>query len=224
MKTVKTTKATTATSKVSIVNLIGAYIASLSGLESAKGGVSVNAASLAQGLDALTSNWSEIKWGKSFPNKDAITKEQLAKVASDIETTQSVVKELVLFYFTYTENCKALGIDPSAGFQTLKRASIGYMGDEKRATHPERVAAREAAPKVEKEPKPAVKKEPSVNELPLQEAVTNNPSLAKTALTQIIAGLTTCAKLRKANKVGTDQLKSLIESLQDSLELALAVK
>jgi hypothetical protein len=85
--------------------------------------------------------------------------------------------------------------------------------------HPDVVAAQ-----VAKSATPKVAKEPGLRDLPLQDAITNNPALAKTALGQILAGLKTCANLRKGLKVNTDAIRELISALEDALAIANGVK
>jgi len=225
MTTTKATKATkavktTTTTAVNLDVLLTLYLESLSGLESAKAGTMNTARPIALAFDQLGTGWSlAIKWGKSFPTLDSMTSDKLAKVASDTGLTVSKVKTVAMFRMSLVDQCKVKGIKADQAWQNIQRHSSGYTGS--KPMHPEVVAAQ-----VAKESKPAAKvaKEPAINEMPLQDAVKNNPALAKTALTQMIAGLKTCAKLRKVNKVGTDQLKELIASLEEALELSLTVK
>ena len=180
-KTVKST----ATTAVNLDVLLTLYLESLSGLESAKAGTMNTARPIALAFDQLGTGWSlAIKWGKSFPTLDSMTAEKLAKVASDTGLTLAKVKTVAMFRISLVDQCKVKGIKADQAWQNIQRHSSGYTGS--KPMHLDVVAAQ-----VAKSATPKVAKEPGLRDLPLQDAITNNPALAKTALGQILAGLKT---------------------------------
>jgi hypothetical protein len=220
------TTTTTATANVTLSGLFDIHMTALKSVTSAAKKTGKTAAAIAAEMDSASTLWSSVKWGKVFKNQDALTCENLAKVASDLDCTSSQVKEMGKCIIEFRAYCKGKQIGADQAVQDLARQSIGYTGS--RPRHPEVVAKAKKEAEDKKaaggKKKRATKKEKAINELPLQDAVSNNPALAKTSIAQIIAGLTTCAKLRKVNKVKTDDLKELIAALEEALEIAMQVK
>jgi len=223
------TTATTATANVTLSGLFEVHMTALKSVTSAAKKTEKTAAAIAAEMDGTSTLWSSVKWGQVFKNEDSMTTDKLAKVASDLDCHSSQVKEMGKCLIECRAYCKEKKIGADQAVQDLARQSVGYTGS--RPRHPEVVAKakkaaedKKAAAGDKKKPTAKKEKEPAINEMPLQDAVKNNPALAKTALTQMIAGLNACAKLRKVNKVGTEALQALISSLEDALELANKVK
>jgi hypothetical protein len=226
MSNTTTTTATTATTAVTLSGLFDIHMTALKSVTSAAKRTEKTAAAIAAEMDNVSTLWSSVKWGQVFKNEDAMTADKLAHVASDLGCSSMQVKEMATCLIEFRTYCKGKKIGSDQAVQDLARQSVGYTGS--RPRHPDVVAKAKKAAEDKKasdgKKKPTAKKEPAGKEKPLQDMVQANPALVQIALTQIIAGITTCAKLRKANKIKTDDLKTLIASLEEALEVSLTVK
>jgi hypothetical protein len=190
---------------------IGAdIVAALRDKETANGKADVCFKEAASALDAITANWTLVKFNQC-KSPDSTKAALTAAGVSDSEGAKIVeflapVKEAVTAF--NAESWKTV-------VQGIRRWSKGYTGS--KPNHPDAKAAKPAA-------KPAAEPAATTTEVSVSDQVARNPQFARVVVSHVIAGLTSRMGEMKREKVSIANIKEAIAALGEANEFLALMK